>query len=225
MTDTQADSLEITLGEIRRGDPVQGYEPVVVASSRGEMHFRYYPVAGAGRAAVFVGGTGGGWDSPGRGELYPRLCSELNEAGIAALRVCYRRPGELEESVLDVMAGLHFLGMQGVTRHAVVGHSFGGAVAAQAAANTDDVRALVTIATQSQALDAVRALPEDCASLFIHGADDPILPPSCSKYGYNLAREPRYLRIFGGAGHCLDEVADDLRQELREWLLGELLAA
>lgn len=212
---------EITVGRIRRR-PAGEYESVEVETDRGPVRMRYYPAPGAARAVVFIGGVGGDWDSPGRDELYPRLCRELQEEGLAALRVHYRQPTDLEESVLDVLTSLHFLGQEGVRRFGIVGHSFGGAVAAQAAANHPGARALVTLATQAQGLEAVTSLPPGCASLFVHGTGDSVLPPTCSQYGYRNAREPRFLRIFEGANHCLDEVADELRPELFTWLRNEL---
>lgn len=219
------DGLDISLREIRRGEHETNYELVRACTNRGEVQMRYYPVEGATRGCVFVGGIGGGWDSPGRGELYPRLCEELSRRGIAALRVRFRFPTRLEESVLDVLVGLHFLGQQGVERFGLVGHSFGGAVVAQAAANTDGARAVVTLATQSYGADAVASLPRDCAVLCIHGTDDEVLPPECSQQVYQLAREPKYLRVLSGARHNLDEVADDLRRELGDWLELELTEA
>jgi pimeloyl-ACP methyl ester carboxylesterase len=221
MAATAEHSLELAVHAIRRGVPeTDGYEPVTIASSRGEICGRYFGAAEARCGVVLIASSA--WDSPGRGQLYPRLCASLAESGVAGLWLRLRRPGVLEESVLDALAGMYFLAEQGVTRFALVGHGFGGAVAAQAAANGYGVRALATLATQAEGMEAAAALPGECASLFIHGADDPVQPRSSSQYGYELAREPRFLRIFGGAGHCLDEVAEELQQELCDWLLGEL---
>lgn len=225
MTDVSGDSLEIAVRAIHAEPGAGAYQAIRVETDRGDIALRYRPARDAGTAVICLGGAAGGWDSPGAGKLYPQLCQELPERGVGVLRVRYRQPASLEESVLDVLAGAHFLATRGVERLALVGHALGGAVAAQAAANLENVRALVTLATQAQGLEALASVPEECACLFIHGEDDAVLPPSCSRYGYDLAPEPRYLRIFGGAGHDLDEVAESLRRELREWLLAELAEA
>lgn len=217
---TLEQSLEITLGEFRRGASLAGFVPVAVQSSRGEIPLRYHPASGS--ACTLLLADGGGWDSPGRGSLYPRLSRELPAAGVAVLRLAYRRPGEVEECVLDALAGLHFLAAEGASRFAVVGHGFGAVVAAQAAANSEAMAAVVALAGQSERLAAVSSLPAGCAALFVHGTEDRVQPLSASHGGYALAREPRYLRVFAGAGHGFDEVTDELASELFGWLLGEL---
>ncbi|MBX6342584.1 MAG: alpha/beta hydrolase, partial [Thermomicrobiaceae bacterium] len=58
--------------------------------------------------------------------------------------------------------------------------------------------------------------------LLIHGADDHVLPPSCSTYVHRLAREPKRLIVYDGADHGLDQVADELRRVVRAWLLDQL---
>jgi thioesterase domain-containing protein len=100
-------------------------------------------VTGAKQAAIWVGGVGGDWDTPAQG-LYPRLCQELTSEGIASLRVHYRYPTELVEAVLDVLAGITFLQDEGIESIALIGHSFGGAVVIQAAAQAEDVHTVVT---------------------------------------------------------------------------------
>ncbi|HSV14289.1 MAG TPA: hypothetical protein VLI90_08515, partial [Tepidisphaeraceae bacterium] len=136
--------------DVHRGERIaEGFEPITQDTTRGPVEMRYYPVAGARRAAIFVGGTGGGFDTPVKGWLYPRLCTELQGDGIAGLRVRYRYASELEECVLDVLAGISFLEADHVTSIALVGHSFGGAVVIQAAALSPSVRTCVALSTQT----------------------------------------------------------------------------
>ena len=47
----------------------EGYEPVTIRTTHGEVECRYYASPGSHRCAVFVGGAGGGFDTPVRGEL------------------------------------------------------------------------------------------------------------------------------------------------------------
>jgi pimeloyl-ACP methyl ester carboxylesterase len=186
------------------------------------VDLRHYEVAGARGAALFVGGAGGGWDTPGRGRLYPDLCADMVAAGVAAVRVRYRHPNDLAECALDVLAALAYLESGGISAAALVGHSFGGAVVAQAAAHSDLVRALVPMSTQSFGIDAIAHVPAGCATLLVHGTADEVLPPTCSRYAFGLAPEPRELRLYEHARHGLDEAADEIRSAVRDWILRAL---
>jgi pimeloyl-ACP methyl ester carboxylesterase len=195
---------------------------VTVETDHGGIEMRLYGVPGTRAAAVFVGGVGGGWDSPGHGRLFPHLCTDLQSLGIAGLRVRYRRPKDLVECALDVLTGLRFLAAEGVEIAALVGHSFGGAVVAQVAANTDGVRTVVLLSTQSHGIEAIAQVRSDCSTLVLHGTADEMLPTDCSLYAYDLAPEPKRLSLYEGAHHELDEGGERLRREVRDWIAGEL---
>lgn len=205
----------------------EGYAPLTLQTSRGDITCRSYGVAGAGgarSAAIFVGGVGGGFDSPAL-DLYGRLSRELPGEGIAALRIAYRHPIDLSECVLDVLAGLGYLAGEGVARFALVGHSLGGAVVIEAGTASDAVRQVVTLATQSYGADVVGDLPEDCGILLIHGTADAILPAACSEFIAQLAHPPRRLVLLEGAGHVLDEAADEVYREVHTALTTSLSPA
>lgn len=104
----EEETFELEIEDVRRpGATADEYETVELVTDRGDIEMRYYPVPASTRAAIFVGGTGGGFDTPVKGWLYPRLCDELQGDGIACLRVRYRQPVHLEECTLDVLAGIH----------------------------------------------------------------------------------------------------------------------
>jgi pimeloyl-ACP methyl ester carboxylesterase len=216
------DALELAIRGVRVGAGAEGYDAIVLDTTRGDVELRHYAVAGATSAALFVGGAGGGWDTPGRGRLYPELCADMRAAGVGAVRVRYRRANDLPECALDVLAALAYLEDQGTRRAVLVGHSFGGAVVAQAAAHSEIVRALVPMSTQSYGVDAIAHVPAGCATLLVHGLADEVLPPTCSRYAYELAPEPKELRLFEHARHGLDEAADEIRVVVREWILRAL---
>ncbi|MCU0569881.1 MAG: dienelactone hydrolase family protein [Oculatellaceae cyanobacterium Prado106] len=204
------------------------FYPVQLQTSRGRVQGRYYPVEGARLGAIWVGGAGGDWDAPARG-LYAKLCHELasdrpleTSWGIASLWIRYRYPSQLEESVLDVLAGLTYLESRGVEAIALIGHSFGGAVVIQAAANALNVRTVVTLATQTFGTLPVFDLSPHCSILLLHGTEDTILPSDCSKTVYQVAQEPKRLVLYPGANHNLDEVAPDVHLEVRSWLFEQL---
>lgn len=218
----EADELDMEVFDVTAEDERDDYIPVTMHTSRGDIACQFYDAPDAVSAVIWVGGVGGGFDSPAK-DLYPRLCRELQPRGIASLRIQYRSPTDLEECVLDVLAGLAMLESEEIDALALVGHSLGGAVVIQAGTASDGVRAVVTLATQSYgAADVVEELPEDCALLLIHGVDDTVLPSASSDYVFSLAHEPRRLVIYEGAGHGLDEVADAVARVVREFLLAHL---
>lgn len=206
---------------IEVGQAQDGYRPVTLVTDRGNVECRYSAVAGARRAVIWVGGIGGDWDTPARG-LYPQLCRELVDEGIASLRIRYRHPTRLPDSLFDVATGVDYLLREGMDALALTGHSSGGAVVIQAATIFDAVRTVVTLATQSYGADRVFELTPRCSILLIHGTSDTVLPPSSSEYIYRLASEPKRLILYDGAGHNLDEVAEEVRRVVRDWIVDQL---
>jgi cephalosporin-C deacetylase-like acetyl esterase len=220
----------VNLGEMTN----DGYTPIRLVTSRGGgrgVDCRYYYTAGASNAVIWVGGVGGGWDTPAR-ELYPHLCQKLIRKDINSLRVRFRYPTDLYKSVLDVIEGIHFLEQQGIESVGLVGHSFGGAVVIQAATTTttaasssDTVRTVVTLSTQSYGAEGISGLKQGSSILLIHGTDDKVLPPYCSSYVYNLANDPKEIIFYRGARHGLDEAAEQVHQMVHDWLVKHLKKA
>lgn len=218
----EAELLEKIVIRDLKVQPMQsGYQPIRLETNRRNIDFRYYPVAGTQCGAIWVGGVGGGWDTPAHG-LYPRLCQELMGEAIASLRIRYRYPTILEEAVLDVFAGISYLESEGIKTIALTGHSFGGAVVIQAAATAQAVRTVVTLATQSYGAMPVSQLSPECSILLLHGTVDQVLIPACSKYVYQIAHEPKRLILYEGAAHSLDEVAEEVYQVVRDWIVEQL---
>lgn len=198
----------------------EGYVPLVLETERGEIGLRWYEATGSPSAVAYVGGAGGGWDTPAHG-LYPRLCEELTAEGLHGLRVRFRDARDLGGCVFDLVAATAYLRHMGVHRLALVGHSLGGAAVIQTASVSPEARTVVTLATQSHGADA-RDLPRDCSLLLVHGEADTVLPPSASECVYAQALGPRRLVLLPGAGHVLDEAADEVHDEVRTWLLREM---
>jgi pimeloyl-ACP methyl ester carboxylesterase len=215
------ESFEMIVQDVEIEPQREEYHPVKLITSRGSIHCRYYSVQDAEKAVIWVGGVGGGWDTPARG-LYPLLCEHLRTEAIASLRVRYRNPTQLEESILDVLAGITYLQDEGIESLALVGHSFGGAVVIQAAAQSPDVHTVVTLATQAYGTDPVPELATQCSLLLLHGIADEVLPPECSQRVYQLALEPKHLILYPNAHHGLDEVADEVYPTVRDWIIQQL---
>ena len=183
---------------------------------------RYYYASKDAKKAVIC--VGGGWDSPA-GELYTKLSRSFLTNGISSLRIRYRHPTDLDECVIDVIAGIKFLEYNRIQSVGLVGHSLGGAVVIKAAAALPNiVRTVVTLATPSYgAAESVSQLgQEGCSILLIHGTDDDVLWPICSSYVYNKASDPKHIIMFEGAGHRLEEAAEDIYQTTYRWLLEHL---
>lgn len=187
-----------------------------IEGAEGPVHVRLRVSRGAGAAVLMVGGISGGFDSPARG-LYDRLFAELPELGITALRVRFRRPGDLAAATLDVLTGVEELSRGGVERVALFGHSFGGAVVIRAGVRDDRVAAVCTLSTQSYGADEV-ALLAPRPLLAIHGMRDPVLPASCSVDVVRRAGKNARVELVDGAGHTFDAEAEAVHDLVSRWL-------
>lgn len=205
------------------------YQLVKLDTQRGEIVCRYYSSNThnpASVAVVYVTGVGGGWGTPAIG-LYPRLCCSLARIGIDGLRVRYRHPTDLLESVFDTLTGIAFLRDEHrIKAIGLVGHSFGGAVVIQAAVQASDiVSTLVTLATQSYgAAHVISKLKHGTSALMIHGSDDKVLPAYCSEEVYQKAHDPKQIVLCQGASHGLDEVSEEVYELVYDWLVNSLLS-
>jgi pimeloyl-ACP methyl ester carboxylesterase len=215
-------SLEASIDDIVVSKQTKGgYFPVTLMSSRGDVKCRYYHSAGEKKAVIFVGGVGGGFNSPA-GNLYPQLCHTLNLHNISSLRIKFRYPSDLVESVVDVMIGITFLERFGIEEICLVGHSLGGAVVIQAgAAAPETVSTIVTLATQAHGAE-VASILEDTSLLLIHGSDDKVMPVYSSTYIHDITPGEKQLLLYKGATHGLDEVSQNVRKEIKDWLLDHL---
>ena len=163
-----------------------------------------------------ISGAIGGFDGPAK--LYARLGLELPPLGITVVRLNYRMPNEFGECVLDTMAGLTFLKAMQYERAALIGHSFGGAVAINAGTLAPIVTTVVAVSSQLFGAHVVGELAPR-PLLLLHGTADSILPQECSERLYERAKEPRTLKLFPGVGHRFTEAAEELLETVRDWLL------
>ena len=198
-------------------------QPLGLNTERGPIPCLFHRGREDGGAVIWVGGTDGGFNGPANA-IYATLAEDLLADGIGSLRMSYRVltvPGDLEQCVHDVLAGVSFLDSEKAGRIALVGHSFGGAVVISAAALSPRVDAVVTLSTQTAGAGlAPRVAPRPL--LIVHGEEDRRLSPDCSRYVFELAREPKELQVLPGAKHSLRQKREELRGLLRRWLAERL---
>ena len=189
-------------------------------TDRGDIDSRFHQgaesSAGEGLGVVWVGGAGGGLDGPARG-LYPAASEQLQQRGIASLRLHYREPNKLRDCVLDTLTGVAFLAREGATRVAVVGHSFGGAVVISAGAGSPNIKAVVPMSSQTYGTELTPAVAPR-PMLLIHGTSDTVLSDRCSRQIYAAASEPKEIKLYPGAVHVLDEVRQEVLDLLVRWI-------
>jgi pimeloyl-ACP methyl ester carboxylesterase len=202
-------------------EPYEPGGPLTLHTSRG--HIRCFlheptgkPTPNQGRAVLWAAGAHGGVSGPANG-MYPEMAEALAARGIASLRLDYRKPANLDESTLDVLAGVWHLAAIGFQRTALVGHSFGGGVVISASRYSTNVRAVAAFSSQTDGAEEV-VLLSGRPLLLLHGEADTVLPMATSQLIYQWAFDPKKMVTYPGAGHGLRECADEVRAELRDWL-------
>ena len=204
-----------TIDAVERSPEREGIDRLRLITRKGAIPGRLQSVSGD-RAILWVFGSGGGLGGPAGG-LYTRLGEQLRVRDVTSLELDYRHPGDLEESVADVLVGLGYLESLGKSRIVLVGHSFGGAVVITAGATNEAVIAVAALSSQSHGTDlADRVSPRPL--LLAHGSADEVLPDACSRDIYRRAREPKRLVLYPGCRHGLDQCREDLDRDLLAWI-------
>jgi dienelactone hydrolase len=193
-------------------------------TSRGLVTILWHGAADLEAVVVCVGGAMGGLLGPDQG-LYQRLGRALPAAGIGVMRVDYRAPNDLTACVQDTVSAMELAARHGAHRFVTLGHSFGGAVALQAAMHLDrrSVPGVVTFATQSAGCENAGLLA-DRDLLFFHGTNDRILPMQASEVVRALAGTGE-LVLLDGADHLLAPAGGVVFDRLMEHLPAVFAAA
>lgn len=187
-----------------------------VFTMRGLLTLLWHGPQDASATVLAGGGAMGGLLGPADG-LYHDLGIDLAEQGIGLLRIGWRRPNDIDLCRLDMLAAADLASRRGAERFITVGHSFGGAVAIQAAAAMGEWAAgVVTLATQSAGCEPASALG-DVPLILFHGEQDELLPPMASEMVRMLAGTGE-LVLLPGAGHLLTEAGTELRARLTAWI-------
>ena len=212
--DAQGD-LELAITQVGAHPEPDGNLRVLIGTTRGEIRGVLHPCATNPGAVIYVGGAIGGFGGPAN-DIYGRLADRLRPK-LSGLRIHYRRPGDLEECVLDVLAGVSFLrGMGASGGVALVGHSFGGAVAIKAGELSPQVCGVAALSSQLHGTRTVEALGKPL--LLVHGMRDGVLDHAASEDIHARAVEPKRLVLYAEADHSLAQAAGDLEELLASWL-------
>jgi len=194
-----------------------GLEHLELYTLEGLLGLLWHGERGASEVVLACGGAMGGLLGPANG-LYHDLGTALAARGFGFVRVSYRRPNDLAACTLDVGAAADLAFRAGARRFVTVGHSFGGAVALNAAlALGAAASGVVLLATQSAGCERAARLG-DVPLLLVHGERDELLPPQASEVVHALAGGRGELEIAPGAGHLLLEASDSLRARLLAWI-------
>ncbi|MEM9520428.1 MAG: dienelactone hydrolase family protein [Actinomycetota bacterium] len=189
---------------------------VEIYTLEGLLQIWWFGQPGARDVALLCGGAMGGLTGPGR-SLYPTLGTALARQGRAAMAIDYRTPGDLGRCLLDVCAAADLAMRNGAERFVLLGHSFGGAVAIQAAGTFPGATAgVITYATQSAGCEEAGRMG-DAPLLLLHGERDSILGPENSLMVQALAGHGD-VRTFPDADHLLVEVADEIEDLTIGWV-------
>ncbi len=193
-----------------------GGRHVELYTMEGLLTFHWSGDPAAENVVVAMGGAMGGVLGPARA-LYHELAQTLPDQGIGVMRVGYRKPGDLQRCLLDVAAAAESAAKVGARRFVFLGHSFGGAVAVQAAVTMPDHTAgVATFATQSAGCECAGDLG-DTPFVLYHGDNDRILGPENSHMVQMIAGRGD-VHIMHGADHLLVEARDEIRAHFLPWL-------
>jgi alpha/beta superfamily hydrolase len=209
--------LELKIEQVGAHPEPDGNLRVLVTTSRGEIRSVLHPCPNQPVAAIYVGGARGGFEGPAD-DIYGRLANRLRPQ-VTGLRLHYRHPGEFEECVLDVLAGVSLLQGFGASGGiALVGHSFGGAVVIKAGELSDAVAGVAALSPQLHGTRTVEHLAKPL--LLVHGMKDTVLAHASSEDIHARALEPKRLVLYAESDHSLRQNAADLEELLASWIPG-----
>lgn len=218
-TDPSEDELHLAIvGVNTRDGELDGEIGVEIDTTRGLIEAQFRPCEGKTGCAIFMGDGKSGAGGPAN-FVYTRLSQDLVQRGISSLRLQWRHAGNFEECVMDALAACSFLRGIGAEQAVITGHSFGGAVAIRAGKLGTLINAVVGLSSQRYGTHEVEELGKPL--LLMHGSDDTVLLPAASEDIFQRAREPKRIVILDGAGHGLQECADEVYELLVDFIAEE----
>ncbi len=194
--DNHEQNVTLRITGVQPGDEIAGARKVTIATTRGAIPLVLHSAAEKGRAVVCVSGAMGGYDGPSM--LYPRLGLEMPKRGLTVARLDYRAPNEFGECLVDAMAALTFLGGIGNERVALIGHSFGGAVAINAGTLSPIVTTVIALSSQLAGAHVAGELGAQAAVADSWRRGHDSLATKVLQALYDRAGEPKAIKNFAG---------------------------
>ena len=214
----QSDDLTLQIQRVgSRGQFPDGSHDLGIQTNLGVIPGVLHVAEGSPAAVIWVSGALGGFNGPAHG-LYPELARELRERGVSSFRITYRHPNEIPDCALDALGAVSVLKGLGATDLAIVGHSFGGAVAILAGALSPDIRAVIALSSQVFGTHLVQMISPRPLYL-LHGTADERLPHQASEEIFSRARDPKQIVLVPGGSHVLTESRDAVIDQVRAWIL------
>jgi dienelactone hydrolase len=172
---------------------------------------------------VFVSGVNGGFQEPAD-LIYDRFALELSHQGVPSIFVSYRYAGDIGPSVEDALAAASYLRDRGVKKMAVVGWSFGAAVAISSAVKIPETVTVTTFSGQSRDTEPVADFTKQ-SLLVVHSKQDENVPFFAAQEILDAVPPGVHTQFFPleEGDHLLDGMSALVDPVFRTWLRQELL--
>jgi alpha/beta superfamily hydrolase len=189
---------------------------VLLSEDTGPFKLEYTPAVGASSAILWLSGTDGGIDGPFAG-FYSRLARSLQRQGIASAQLEYSHPGDFETSLGETRGALDYMESSGLQEIAIVGFSFGGGLAVEAAAERSEIRTAIVLSGQGFGTDRVAQIAPR-PLLIVHTEGDMNIPIEIARNLLDRAGAHSELVELPSNDHYLEDVARPAQGLVRRWL-------
>jgi pimeloyl-ACP methyl ester carboxylesterase len=164
-------------------------------------------------------------------DSWAAFAEKVAEAGYLTLTYDFRYwvNGKIQNSLVkyvgeDLQAAADFARAQGAEQVVLVGASMGGMATAKTAASAQASAAIILAAPLDASVVGVVVQPEELQAitapkLFITSEDDKTVKPEALREMFELAVEPKELKIFPGTAHGTDLFKTASGPELQEMIL------
>ena len=197
------------------------YEEIELSNS---ATARTWMMPSAQEGIVFVSGVDGGFIEPVDG-IYSRMAEKNLHNCVSSIFVSYRNPGELATSIDDATTAASYLRDHGVSKMAIVGWSFGGAVIAHTATLIPEITTIIGFSPQSLDTEPFSLLNAGQSLLLFHSTSDENVPFSSSQIIMDEAPSFIHKELFpiDGADHHLTGTRAKIDPIVTDWLNHMLL--
>ena len=188
---------------------------IVFHTTRGDIialaRFRH----GIHRGVILLGGVSADTDKSDC--MFTDIADCLLRRKINSLQLYYRNPGDCIQCSIDTLLACQYFDDEGVSDIALVGWSFGGAIAISVGSVARNVRAVAAGSVMDVDDCCVRRL-KNKPLLLIHGDADAISPIEIPNRIYMMSGGSRRLLVYNGVGHGMEQARDRLNNDLIKWI-------